>query len=106
MRSIAIAAGLSLLATLAACSSSSSSPGPSKDAGDSTDSASPGDDSSVAPPAEGGQDDSGAACGTLPTDGVYATFTDGADAFHVSITNRATIDAAIALWKGTATASI
>jgi hypothetical protein len=51
-------------------------------------------------------DSGGPGCGTFPTAGVYATFSDGGDVFHVSITNPAGIQSALGLWHGTSTAKI
>src|SRR5262249_41271288 len=45
-------------------------------------------------------------CGALPAAGVYATFADGNEVFHVSITNPAGIQGALDLWHGTSIAKI
>lgn len=43
---------------------------------------------------------------SLPSSGVYATFSAGNEVFHTSITNTAAINDAIALWRGQSTKRI
>jgi len=109
MRSPVLLVGLAALTMLVACSSASNPPAGPSDSGTTADSSgSHGDDDSGSTPSQDASagEDASIACGTLPTAGVYATFTVGSDTFHVAITNRTGIDAAIALWKGTAKANI
>jgi hypothetical protein len=55
---------------------------------------------------DGASPPSDAACGALPTSGLYATFRVGNDVFHVWITNANGINQAIALWRGQSMAKI